>query len=210
MERYHKIKTKSVFGAAWGGLYRKEFLEKHQLLFDDNQVVFLEDVLFNLKTFSHQPDYYMLCEPVYFYLIRDGSIMNRKQINLAAKLLNCNREYSRYLIEKGTYSENEDLLIQQTARYFCWAVSEIAEGAQHKFSDTKKVIIEFGKDEMISFNLSKKNVVRHLKQLENKADVVFYSICMFGLKYKWYVLLTALFVGINPIMKRYRGKKSRA
>lgn len=210
IERYHKIKTKSTFGTAWGTFYKREFLEKYQLLFDENRVIFLEDVLFNLKVFSHNPQFYVLCEPVYYYLIREGSIMNSRRENVSTQLLNLNRVYSRYLTERETYIENEDLLIQQVARYFCWSVSDATAEAKQKFSETKKIIVKFGKDEAVNSILSMKHVLNYLKQLENKADVIFYSACMFWLKHKCYGLLTILFVSIDPIMKLYKGKKSRA
>ncbi|WKY48304.1 glycosyltransferase family 2 protein [Eubacteriaceae bacterium ES3] len=209
-ERYQKIKTKSTFGSAWAALYKRTFLIENYLQFDENKVIFLEDMLFNLKAFSHQPEYYVLCYPVYYYLVRQGSIMNSRRKNLSTQLLNLNRSYCTYLQERGWVEDNMDLIIQQLARYFCWSVSDTTAVAKNKFLETKAVIEEFGNDQAVVKILSKKNVLKYLKKMDNKADVFFYSVCMFLLKYKYFKALTMMFVAIDPIMKRYKSKKTRA
>ncbi|MDM1521195.1 glycosyltransferase family 2 protein [Myroides odoratimimus] len=69
------IKKYNTYGIqAWTQVYSVDFLKKNQLFFEKGYIY--EDVLFNLKAYSCNPNIYVIEDVLYNYVQRDGSIMN--------------------------------------------------------------------------------------------------------------------------------------
>lgn len=193
-ERWRMLKTAWSFGCAWAGLYKKAFLDETAIQFDDNRVIFLEDVLFNSKIMANHPQYYLLCEPVYNYYYVEGSLLNRPMPALGKKLRALLKEYNRYLHEQRVYEENLDLVGTLTARYLCWSASEKAKTGKGCWKRTYQEVKSFGEslETVIFFQCA--HALRYFTHLARKTDTCFYLLCMYLLKKKCYSLLTTLFV----------------
>jgi len=208
-ERWRRMKTSWSFGCAWAGMYRREFLEKNKIQFDDNRVIFLEDVLFNAKLFALKPQYYMLCEPVYEYFYVEGSLLNRYTPDMSGKLRALLTEYEQYLSGKGLLNENLDLLVTLTARYFSWTSFETAKEKKSNWKELYRDIKVFGEDETVKKILHISTAMSYLNNLDRWMDTVFYSVCMILLKYQCYHMLTVLFGTLRFAMTLYAAKRTR-
>lgn len=208
-ERWRQLKTAWSFGCAWAGIYRRDFLQEKGIIFDDNKKIFLEDVLFNSKLFALDPEYYMLCEPVYEYFYVEGSLLNRYTPNMSQKLRSLLAEYSCFLKERDLFEENMDLLVTLTARYFCWTASETAKEKKWKFSEIFQEIKEFGTDETIAQIIDFPDSMKQLNNLARRMDSIFYTICVGMLKRHWYKALTIIFMMLSSAMEIYAGRRTR-
>ena len=69
---------------AWNRVYRRDLIEKYCLRFADNRVVFAEDMYFCLCYCAHARKVVSISQPLYYYRLREGSIMARdgKKLNV--------------------------------------------------------------------------------------------------------------------------------
>lgn len=202
-ERYRQIKTSSTFGYVWGALYRKEFLDNHQILFDDYLEIYMEDTLFNLKVFAYNPNYYVICKPVYCYSILEDSLSNKMKLEDLEISLLLLEEYSQYLNNIGLYEDNLDLLVPLLARQFCFIVTKRLGLAKHSYQQVKEVIGVYEKNEVVRNLLAHKGAIGYLKMISSKSETIFYSFCLFFLKHKSYGFLATVFIVLRPFLNRY-------
>lgn len=62
----------------WMRLYRRSYIEKYHLRFNEDQIV-TEDTLFSLRLFMTNARIRIVNYPLYFYDTREGSVMNRRR-----------------------------------------------------------------------------------------------------------------------------------
>ncbi|WKY48303.1 glycosyltransferase family 2 protein [Eubacteriaceae bacterium ES3] len=202
-ERYRQIKTSSTFGYAWGALFKRSFLLKYKLDFDDNRKIFLEDTLFNLKLFANKPKYYVICKPVYYYLIQEVSLSSNSKQGDDERLLLLLKTYTEYLKNIGAEKENLDLIVPLLARHFCFCVAKSLTFENSSFKTVKEVIITFGENSVVSSLLAQKGAIRYLKMISSKAEMLFYAFCLFFLKHKAWGFLAMLFLVLRPFLNQY-------
>lgn len=65
---------------AWNRVYRRDIIEKYNLRFADNRVIFAEDMYFSICYCSHISRIVSLREPLYYYIKRDTSIMGQDSV----------------------------------------------------------------------------------------------------------------------------------
>ena len=69
-----KILVYSVGWEAYTGVYKKSIIEKYDLKFTDTQKVFAEDMLFTLEYILRANSVYLICDFLYMYYTREGSL----------------------------------------------------------------------------------------------------------------------------------------
>ena len=77
-----KILFKEYRWEAWNRIYRRDIIEKYHLRFEDNKIIFAEDMYFCLCYCAHIKKILKIPDRLYYYLIRSDSIMgNNREAN---------------------------------------------------------------------------------------------------------------------------------
>ena len=203
VKRYHQIKTASLFGYLWNKLYRKSFLEKHELLLDDIKTVYMEDTLFNLKVWSKQPSYYFLAVPVYRYDVTNESTTRKAEPDIAQKNACMISNYVAFLDSQNLFFENLDLLVPLAMRVFCWSlVKNIPfEGfSRQKILEKEAVFLEADSFHRILYTRGSRRLLRFLPSFPER---LFYRFCFFLLKHRLKKFLSLVFSLLYPGMRFY-------
>lgn len=66
-------------GEAWAKIFRKSVIDKYNLFFEDNNVIFLEDMYFSLCYLFHSNGIKCISSIYYNYTLRNGSIMSEEK-----------------------------------------------------------------------------------------------------------------------------------
>lgn len=105
---------------AWDKLYKRIFIIKNNIYFGDNKLIFAEDNYFQFQVLLSKPSIGFLNQPLYFYVKRDGSIMNNYKENLICRNMNMIRAFNTMnptnnnLIQKVIDVITFDILIEET------------------------------------------------------------------------------------------------
>lgn len=201
--RYHAIKTKSVFGYVWGKLYRKEFLIKHEIIFDDVRTILLEDTLFNLKAFCKEPRYFFLNVPVYEYYERPFSYTSKKDEQLVGKMLRMLLLYKEYLEKNNAYHVNLDLFLPLLLRGMSWVVEKRCAYHGNSFDLIYETIKAFGEEKELRKAIIDKKALQRTLQIRNVPERLFFTFCLGGLRSRSYNTVTLAFYLMHPVSKWY-------
>ncbi len=86
---------------AWNKLYRREIIQRNQLLFQPNNEILAEDTLFSAMYLMHTRKIAALSKPYYYYYMRSGSIMNSAKPRAAHRLMTLAVRLCEYAQEQG-------------------------------------------------------------------------------------------------------------
>lgn len=200
---YHKIKTESVFGYVWNKLYEKSFLEKHNLVMDDIRKVYMEDLLFNVKVWSHNPKTYYMGIPVYAYCVDNESTTRKADEKIHEKNVAMIETMTVYLKEKKLLSDNLDMVIPIVMRMYCWS---LVKNIPYEGNSVRKILSRskaFSNSDAVRTCISQKKAMEQLFYLPSKLQSIFYSFCCLGLQWKCDALLALVFFVTYPLLKRY-------
>ncbi len=96
----------------WNKLYRMDIIRKYKIQFEDNSKVFSEDICFNLYYISFCSEIQVIGEHLYYYLIRESSIMGRNRAKIKLnQFIQISKCYETYLTQLET--PNEMLFYQE-------------------------------------------------------------------------------------------------
>lgn len=80
----------------WNKLYRRELIDRHHIRFEPNRDIFSEDLLFNLYVLCHANRIAAIDEAYYFYLQRQGSLMQLPSPQIGVQYLTLVERFSDY------------------------------------------------------------------------------------------------------------------
>lgn len=170
--------------SVWNRIYKKSIIINNNLEFRSG--IWYEDIDFIIKYLTLSKKIEVVNEPLYNYLIRNGSIMNNKNLFKNLDIILSFNEIIDYLKKKKEikkyYNEVEFLAIYHI--YICGLTRIININCNRK--DKEKVINEFNNYMSKVFPNFRKN--KYLKNLDNRKKIV-YRI----LNLKQYWLLKMLF-----------------
>ena len=81
--------------AVWNKIYKRDILIKNKLEFKEK--VWYEDLAFTLKTVMNSNTFAFIDEPLYDYLIREGSIMNNSNVQRNLEILDAFNDILSYI-----------------------------------------------------------------------------------------------------------------
>lgn len=202
-DRFHIIKTKSIFGYVWGKLYKRSFLLENELMFDDVREIYMEDTLFNLKLYSHNPSYYFLNKPVYQYYIRKDSTTKQFEKHLTDKLLSMLENYKKYLVLHKCYADNMDLFLPLAMRVFSWAAIKNNPVLGNSLSYIMKTVTKFGNNKDIREAVWDKLAIQSIVKIHGLSEKAFFILCVYAFRLHCYKLLSLVFFLLYPIHLLY-------
>ena len=83
-----KLLTCKIGWEAWSRMYDRELIEKYNLRFADNRIIFAEDLYFCLCYCAHVERIVILSNSLYRYTLREDSIMHRDGVKLNVGRMN--------------------------------------------------------------------------------------------------------------------------
>ena len=203
-ERFHSIKTESIFGYLWNKVYRRQFLEDNQIKFDDIRKVYMEDQLFNLKAFGKAPNYFQCCEPVYCYHVdTDFSSTRMADEKIANKNREMLREYERWLRNNKIIEEERDLLTALTARVICWSLIKNIPYEGVSFKNIHERLKCFLQVDSIRDTIEDRNAYKNLKLINSLLQKSGYIVLFFMLRKKMHFIVACLFTVTAPFLGWY-------
>ena len=200
--RYRNFRTGSLFGYTPGKLYRLTFLKEHDLWPDDHRVYYMEDSLFNLRAFVHQPSYYFANEFTYLYYQYEDSVSHTKDVEIVQRCCATIHKYGSYCKEQHKLEENLDLLIPLIMRMFSWAVF------QHNALDTPAHLKEsrwavkaFMNEPVFKELVEERAYGSYLKTLPSKAQCLAFGFFFRQLNRGRTNFTAFLFWALHPLLK---------
>lgn len=100
VEFFTNILLKSMIGwGAWSRIYKRDIIEKYELRFKDNRIIFAEDLYFCLCYCGHITKVLSLNSLLYYYRQRQNSIMDENSTKLNIGRMNeCGKEVRKHLL----------------------------------------------------------------------------------------------------------------
>ena len=166
---------------AWHKIYRMSIIKEKDLKFTYNDLIFAEDLLFNLSYLVHVKRLGTMSKTYYNYLIRNTSIMGQPKKDLFIRYRNLFETLEDYW---QTYDSKIGEVIP--LGYFIWLIGTI-KIKLNEVTDTKLIIDEF--KEISKTNFFKK--VRN-KFLNPKVTIKYIKLCPHKIKHGILLYLTAL------------------
>lgn len=100
--RYQALREASRYClSAWSHVYRRDFLERHQLTFTSERLIGSEDYLFNLQALFCVTHIRVLPDALYSYELRQGSLTQTYKPDLAQRYCQLHRRLTEYAREHG-------------------------------------------------------------------------------------------------------------
>lgn len=200
---YRQIKTESAFGYVWNKLYKRDFLEKNNLVMDDVCKIYMEDQLFNIKVWSKKPVWYCYDGPVYYYEAGNVSTTRKAQPQIHRKNICMINALTAYYDENNNLEENLDVLLPLLLRTFCWSLVKNIPYEGNRMTLTRKRAKAYMGSETVQRLIGMPGAVRELWKLPSLLQAVFYSLCLVLIRWKWSGVTAFLFHISYPVMKKY-------
>lgn len=200
---YHKVKTESMFGYVWNKLYRREFLLDHDIWMDDIRAMNMEDFLFNMKVWSHDPEFYCTDCPVCYYVTDHVSTTRKSDPEVHIKSVNMIRSLVGFLDREDLLGENMDMVVPLIMRSFCWSMIKNIPYEGKSLESLQERAWTFAGAAEVEKALGYPGAGEHLKSLPSVLQRWFYLFCMCALKRKMIKSISLFFYVCYPVMKRY-------
>ncbi|WP_223067913.1 glycosyltransferase [Paenibacillus caui] len=94
----------------WNKLYRRDILVQNAIRFEPNKEIFSEDLLFNLYVLCHARNIAAIDRSFYFYLQREGSLMQAPSPQIGAQYVTLVERFKHYCDRLSRRQEIEPVL----------------------------------------------------------------------------------------------------
>ncbi len=204
IDRYNKFKDKSAFGYLWNKIYRSDFLKEHEIKFDEEKKVFLEDFIFNLKVMISRPKYYFTDQPCYNYDTRNGSTTRNNDPDIAKKAIKTVTYYYNFLKKKGKYLDNLDTIVPLAMRVFAFSLIKNVPHEGLSYDKIIRRVTLFFDSHAYNEILDTENAIEVFQKINSKAERQLYRYCYWALQKGYDKLLAAtFFLCYYPVFRRY-------
>ena len=169
--------------AVWNKIYKRDILIKNKLEFKEK--VWYEDLAFTLKTVMNSNTFAFIDEPLYDYLIREGSTMNNSNVQRNLEILDAFNDILSYIQhnkKEEYFSKIEFLAIDHI--YISAIVRVLKADADYKVKrETIKKLIDYMNKKFPNYKNNK-----YINSLSKKRKIVYKLINM-----KMYGLINLIF-----------------
>lgn len=169
--------------AVWNKIYKRDILIKNKLEFKEK--VWYEDLAFTLKTVMNSNTFAFIDEPLYDYLIREGSTMNNSNVQRNLEILDAFDDILSYIIHNKNevyFNKIEFLAIDHI--YISAIVRVLKADADYKVKrETIKKLIDYMKKNFPNYKNNK-----YINSLSKKRKIIYKLINM-----KMYGLINLIF-----------------
>ncbi len=169
--------------AVWNKIYKRDILIKNKLEFKEK--VWYEDLAFTLKTVMNSNTFAFIDEPLYDYLIREGSTMNNSNVQRNLEILDAFDDILSYIIHNKNevhFNKIEFLAIDHI--YISAVVRVLKADADDKVKrETIKKLVDYVNKKFPNYKNNK-----YINSLSKKRKIIYKLINM-----KMYGLINLIF-----------------
>ena len=186
--RFQGFFSVGTLAYVWGKLYRKEFLDKNQILFAD--VTYAEDKLFNMQCYLNGAHYAFFDDVGYIYRRNEASVSYQYNSRLMECWIKIAKQLRNYTRNKS--QENERVVLNEKYAeaglieyilFFGIFFSAKMEytGGSSTIKEVRKFIKQYHKDMIVKkafMKLARGKRIRQLSQLHWRAMIRMFSIAI--------------------------------
>ena len=168
--------------AVWNKLFKKELLIENELMFPEN--IWYEDAPFTCKNLLLAKKISFVEEPLYFYLIRQGSTMNNKKLERNLDIIPAFEEIREFIKENQLTTQYYERFVQLAILHLYLATSVRVIVASTEQIQTRVILEKI----QTYYKACTKGKKIDLKFLDKNKKIIY-----FLLKQKQYALVRLLF-----------------
>ena len=131
----------------WGKMYRREFLEKHDL--KCRAYPFTQDKAHNMACCAYKPIYAFVDESVYLYRVNEESVTFRYKENFMPVWISIASDFYAFLKERGIKNSYGDLMAFHIFFGSFFLVKQELQFKKHGIWESVKMLSKYGKDPFV-------------------------------------------------------------
>jgi glycosyltransferase involved in cell wall biosynthesis len=167
-ERFKYFFGQSYGTTAWNKLYRVDFLNRLNIDFERNDLIFAEDLLFNMKIFLNFPHIEMVNQYTYFYYKVSGSITTTYKPDLAKRYINLLESFYNYANETNKINDTKDLILYYTFTAIDNTCLNEYEYSDKIYKEIKKNLLLYSNNSLIFKSMNDLSKGRYLGDVPRK------------------------------------------
>ncbi len=202
-ERFRKIKDKNIFGYLVTKVYRRDFIERFEVRFDEDSEVFMEDSVFNHKLMSFAPRYYYMGTASYIVEARNISYTRAFTKGIATKSIRTIERYCDYLSDRAIFGKSLDLVSLLAFRVFAYSLikNTAYEGRSLKLL-LRRCDLYF-KSKAYKKLTEHRGVFRELMRANSLPERLLYAFCFLAIKFRQKHIIAMFFYLAQPLFLKY-------
>jgi glycosyltransferase involved in cell wall biosynthesis len=183
-EKFKYFFGKSYGRNVWNRFYKTSYLKSLDIVFEEDNLNYAEDFLFNLKVFIHSPSVVLVNEYTYYYFQNDNSITNSYKRDLTEKYLTLLNSFYEYAKELDKLNKNLDLIAFIAFNAIDISALNCYQYSDKKFVDMKNELKKFKKSSITN------KAIRALAKGKYLKDVP-------RMDWKYYAWIVSIFFTLN-------------
>lgn len=185
--RFQGFFSTGVLSYVWGKMYRRTFLEEHQIAF--GEYTYAEDKIFNCLCYSHGAKYAFVQDTTYVYRKNDASVSYHYREDSVECWLNLAQDLQCFLEKEGKDCLYQDLTenIIFFASFFDGKMIYLEK--QHSLSAVKEILKKYREDPLAAHCFKEMAAGRGLRKIPSVLWKVMIWGFSVGMHCKWYFLL---------------------
>lgn len=196
----------------WGKLYRKDFLDKHELYC--SAYPFTQDKAHNIRCCAYEPVYAFIPDSVYRYRVNEESVTFKYKANFMPVWISIAEDFESFLKERGITGDYNDLMYFHIFFGSFFLAKQELQFKEKGIREAAGALKEYGKNPFVKRSMNALAKGKYLKGIDSlswkiviwSASVLFslhgYLLMAIGI-----ALLQAMEVDSKITRSRYRKKE---
>lgn len=166
-EKYQQINNAGE--GVWAGLYKKEFLKRHEIRFNESMKYGYEDLYFITQIYMHHPSIVLNNKVYYHWIMRtDHSTSAKTNINNIESLMICLDQKWHLYEEYGMENTKVDIWLRELSSRICQVVKYVGpKKTNMSLRERMKILRYFGTCQVFQ----KPYTLREIYKVVNKAGI---------------------------------------
>jgi glycosyltransferase EpsH len=196
----------------WGKLYRKSFLEEHDLKCRDYP--FTQDKAHNMECLAYEPVYAFVDESVYLYRINEKSVSFQYKENLMPVWISIATDFRSFLKERNIKNRYGDLMAFHIFFGSFFLVKQELQFKKHGILESCRILRKYGKHPFVRKAMKALAKGRYLDKIDALSwkIVIFCASLLFSLRlYLPFAVVVALIrkCKVDEMITRSRYRKRK-
>lgn len=196
-ENYEKI-TKAGEGV-WAGIYKKEFLDKYRIRFNEKMRYGYEDLDFITQIYLQHPSIVLNKNVYYHWIMRSNHSTSAKtNMNNIESLMSCLVQKKILFQEYGMEQSKFGIWMNELSARICQVIKYVSpQKTKMKLKERMNVLRYFATCEVFQMKYGLGDVCKHIKQVGMGASIILYLFI-----HHHYLMVYLMVLGKNRIIQR--------
>ncbi|MBQ9141685.1 MAG: glycosyltransferase family 2 protein [Lachnospiraceae bacterium] len=198
----------------WGKLYRKEFLDKHELYCD--AYPFTQDKAHNMRCCAYEPVYAFISDSVYLYRVNEESVTFKYKSNFMPVWIAIAEDFEIFLKERGITRDYNDLMYFHIFFGSFFLAKQELQFKEKGIWEAFKTLKTYGKNPFVKRSMNALAKGRYLKGIDSlswklviRGASVLFSLHGYWLMAVGIALLRKMELDSKITKSRYQKKESQ-